>query len=168
MDQQKVASTMPEVIATATYDNRGSSVELEDVFKVSKEVTNTSTFSHDHSLEVSIGVSTKFKAGIPFLAKNETTVEINTSTSNTWSFGEENSTTEKWERESPVKVPPGGHIQRTGSVTKGTINVAYRAKVRAADGSISWIEGTWIGASTVNLIVKQIDLKTQAPVLATV
>ena len=167
MDLQKVASTMPEVIATQTYDNRGSSVELDDKFIVSKEVTNTSTFSHDHSLDVSIGVSTKFKAGIPQLASNTTTVELNTSTSNTWSFGEENSTTQKWERESSVKVPPGGYIQRTGSVTKGSLNVAYRAKIRAADGTISWIEGTWIGASTVNLIVKQVDLKTEAPVLVT-
>jgi len=168
IDQQKVVSTMPEVIATQTYDNRDSDSEMEDVFVVKKEITNTSTFEHDHSLDVSIGVSTMFKAGIPFLATNKTTVEINTSTSNTWKFGEENTTTQSWEHSTPVKVPARGFIQRTGTVTRGNMDVAYRAKIRAADGSISWIEGTWNGASTINLVVKQVDLKTEAPVLVTV
>lgn len=167
INQQKVVATMPEVIQTQTYDNRDSDTEMPDEFTISKEVVNTSTFSHDHSLDVSIGVATKFKAGIPFLAKNETTVEINTSTSNTWSFGEENQTKQAWQHRTPVKIPPRGHIQRTATVTRGNMDVAYRAKIRAADGTISWIEGTWSGVSTVNLIVKQVDLKTQAPVLVT-
>lgn len=168
MDQQKVASTKPSVIAVETYDNRGSSNPMTRKFVIKKEVKNKSTFSRDHGFDVSVGMSTKFKAGIPMLAENTTTVEISASTSHTWSFGEENETSQSWEREATVKVPPGGHMQCTGSVTEGTLNVAYRAKVRAADGTVSWIEGTWNGASTVNLIEKQIDLKTEAPVLATV
>jgi hypothetical protein len=168
MDQQQVVSTMPEVIATQTYDNRDSTTPLEDEFIISKEIRNSSSFSHDHSLDVSVGVSTQFKAGIPFLAANKTTVSLDVSTSNTWSFGEENTTTQSYSRRSPVTVAPGGHIQRTGTITKGAMDVAYRAKIRAADGSISWIEGTWSGASTVSLVVKQIDLKSETPVLATV
>src|SRR5690242_17692902 len=57
IDQQKVVATTPEIIAVQTYDNRDSTSPLEDEFIISKEIRNTSTFSHDHSLDVSIGVS---------------------------------------------------------------------------------------------------------------
>ena len=107
IDQQKVVATTPEIIAVQTYDNRDSTTALEDEFIVSKEIRNTSTFSHDHSLDVSIGVSTQFKAGFPFLAENKTTVNLDVSTSNTWSFGEENTTTQTYTRRSPVNLAPG-------------------------------------------------------------
>jgi hypothetical protein len=158
IDKAKVASMKPDVLQTQTYNNLKSASPLHDKFVVSKEIRNTSTFSHDHSLDVTIGVATQFKAGIPFLAENKTTVSLEASTSNTWSFGEENTTTQSYHHESPVVVPPHGQMQLTSSVTRGTLDVPYSAKIRTADGTVRWIEGTWTGASTVNLIVEQVDL----------
>jgi len=167
IDQQKIIATMPDVIAEQTYDNRESDSPLEDEFIFTKEISNTSTFSREHGFDVTIGASTTFKAGVPFIASSKTTVSVEASTSHTWKFGEENTTTQTYQHRSSVKVPPRGHMQKTGSVTRGNISVGYRAKIRTADGSTAWIEGTWNGLSTVSLVVKQIDLKREAAVAVT-
>lgn len=159
IDQAKVLSTVPEIIATETYDNSKSNTPLKSTFSFTKEVSNTSTFSHEHGFQIQVGVETKFTVGIPFLAENETTVKFDASTTNTWNFGEENTTTQSYTRASNVEVPALGRIQRVASVTKGNLDVPYRAMIRASDGSIKWIEGTWNGVSTINLIEKQVDIE---------
>jgi hypothetical protein len=158
VDQSKIIGTTPEVLQVQSYDNRQSNTELDAEFSFTKSVVNSSSFSHEHGFEITAGVKTTFKAGIPALAENETTVSLSASTSHNWSFGEENSTEQSYTHSSTVKVPPHGHIQRTASVTKGTMTVPYRAKIRAGDGSLRWLEGTWNGVSTVNCVAKQIDL----------
>jgi len=158
IDQAKVLGSIPDIIHVQSYDNRKSSSPLEAEFSFTKDVTNSSSFSQEHGFEISLGVETKFTAGIPGIAANETTVALNTSTTHNWSFGGENSTTQSYSHKSAVNVPPRGNIQRVASVTKGTLDVPYRAKIRTGDGSINWIEGTWKGVSTVNCVAKQVDL----------
>jgi Clostridium epsilon toxin ETX/Bacillus mosquitocidal toxin MTX2 len=159
MDQAKVLGTAPEIIATETYDNSRSQIPLKTKFSFTKEITNTSTFSEQHGFEVKVGVETKFKAGIPGLAANETTVKLDASSTNTWQIGGENKTSQIYTRESDVEVPALKRMQRVASVTKGNLNVPYRAKIRAGDGSIQWLEGTWEGVSTINLLDKQVDIE---------
>jgi len=158
IDQAKVLSTAPEIIATETYDNSRSQIPLRTKFSFTKEISNSSTFSEQHGFEVKVGVETKFKAGIPGLAENETTVKLDASTTNTWQFGGENKTTQSYTRESDVEVPALKRLQRVASVTKGNLDVPYRAKIRAGDGSIQWLEGTWQGVSTINLLDQQVDI----------
>jgi hypothetical protein len=43
-------------------------------------------------------------------------------------------------------------------VVRNSVRNPYRAKIRAGDGSIQWIEGTSKGVSTVNLVEKQVDI----------
>ena len=159
IDQAKVLSTAPEIIATETYDNSRSLIPLRTKFSFTKEISNSSTFSEQHGFEVKVGVETKFKAGIPGLAENETTVKLDASTTNTWQFGGENKTTQSYTRESDVEVPALKRLQRVASVTKGNLDVPYRAKIRAGDGSIQWLEGTWQGVSTINLLDQQVDIE---------
>jgi len=159
IDNAKVVQSVPDIIEQQTFDNREASLPLKRKFIVKKEVTNTSTFSHEHGFDVSVGAALKVKAGVPELATTEKSVKIDVSTSHTWSFGEENSTKQSYELESDVEVPPHKGLMKIASVTKGNLDVPYRAKIRAADGSKQWIEGTWNGVSTVNLIEKQVDIK---------
>jgi hypothetical protein len=158
IDQAKVLKNAPDIIASETYDNSGSSQPLTSTFIVQKDVSNTSTFSQEHGFEISTGAETKFEAGIPNIAKNETTATINTSTTHNWQLGEENTTTQTYYHQSDVEVPPFKKLQKIASVTKGNLDVPYRAKIRAGDGSIQWIEGIWKGVSTVNLVEKQVDI----------
>lgn len=159
MDQAKVLSTAPEIIASETYDNSKSQIPLNTKFSFTKEITNTSTFSEEHGFEIKVGVEMKISAGVPLLAANETTVKFDTSTTNTWQFGGANTTTQSYTRESDVSVPPLKRMQRVASITKGNLDVPYRAKIRAVDGSIQWLEGTWNGVATVNLVEKQVDIE---------
>ncbi|HEX8251457.1 MAG TPA: ETX/MTX2 family pore-forming toxin [Pyrinomonadaceae bacterium] len=159
LDFAKVLETAPDVIETQTYDNRKSShTPLKSGFTVEKEVSNSSSFSHEHGFEIAIGVETTFEAGIPLLARNETTVSVNSSTSHKWNFGKENSTKQKYSHQSNVEVPPHEHIQLIAQVTSGKLRVPYAAKIRAGDGSIQLIEGVWDGVSTTNLVVRQEDI----------
>lgn len=158
LDFAKVLETAPDIIETQTYDNSQSSLPLKSGFRVEKEVSNSSSFSHEHGFEVAIGVETTFEAGIPFLAKNETTVSVNSSTSHKWNFGKENSTKQSYSHSSDVEVPPHQKVQLIAQVTSGKLRVPYAAKIRAGDGSIQLIEGVWDGVSTTNLVVKQADI----------
>ena len=158
LDLAKVIGSTPDVIAIENYDNSESEDPLKTKFVIDKEISHRSSFFHEHGFEVKLGAETKFKAGIPSLAKNVTTVSVDVSTTHNWELGDENTTTQSYRRESDVTVPPGKHIQRIASVTKGNLNVPYRAKVRTADGSEKWIEGTWNGVSTVNLVEKQVNV----------
>lgn len=159
IDQAKVLKTVPDIIASETYDNSRSSQPLTSTFIVQKDVSNTSTFSHEHGLEISVGSATTIKAEVPLLGGEETTVSLNASVTNNFSFGSENTTTQTYAHQSDVNVPPFKKLKKIASVTKGDLDVPYRAKIRAADGSIQWIEGTWKGVSTVNLLVKQVDIE---------
>ena len=99
-----------------------------------------------------------FKAGIPIVAETEASTKIEASTSHDWKFGEQNSTKQSYSHTSAVEVPPRKHIQLIAQITKSTLDVPYRAKIRAADGTTAWIEGTWNGVATANLVVRQVDV----------
>ena len=158
-DNAKIIATVPDMIAQQTYLNP-SKYESHDKFGFEKTVENKSTFSHEHGFTVKIGVQTMFKAGIPYIAENKTTVSIDAGTTNKWSFGEENAITQKYTYEADVQLPPHSKVKRTATITKGSMNVPYTATVLTGDGSKRVIEGTWNGVSTYDLIVTQENLDT--------
>lgn len=141
IDNAKVLKTTPEIVEQETYDNSRSSNPLKDKFSFKKEISHVTTFSHEHGFEVDVGASYTFKAGITEIAETEESVHVDVSTSHTWKFGQDNVTTQTYEHESDVEVPPHKRVQRVASVTRGNLDVPYRAKIRAGDGSIQWIEG---------------------------
>ena len=158
IDQAKVLEASPVIFVTKECDNSDSSIPIKETFIFEKEITNKSTFSHEHGFQLGVGVEIKFKAGIPLLAENGTTVKLEASTTHNWNFGRENSITERYSNASEVKLPPFKKIKIFAQITKANLNVPYAAKIRAADGSIKWIEGTWNGISTINFKVKPVEI----------
>lgn len=158
LDNARIINSAPDIIETQHYDNSGSSIPLKSSFNIAKEITNQSSFSHEHGFEVTVGATLKFKAGIPIVAETEASTKIEASTSHDWKFGEQNSTKQSYSHTSAVEVPPRKHIQLIAQITKSTLDVPYRAKIRAADGTTAWIEGTWNGVATANLVVRQVDV----------
>jgi hypothetical protein len=63
IDQAKVASRAPEIIATQPYGNRSSMHSLKSSFALEKEITCVSTFSHEHGLNIKAGGEIRSKAG---------------------------------------------------------------------------------------------------------
>lgn len=162
LDNARIINSAPDIAETQHQDNGGSSIPLKSSFNVPKEIANPSSFFHEHGLEVTVGATLKFKAGIPVVAETETSTKIEASTRHDWKFGEQNSTKQSCSHTSAVEVPPRKHIQLIAQITKSTLDVPYRAKIRGADGTTAWIEGTWNGVATANRVVRQVDVARAA------
>jgi hypothetical protein len=85
-------------------------------------------------------------------------VKLDVEQTNNWQFSEENAAKQSYNHTNDVEVPPGKSIRIDAQVTKGKLNVPYRALICAEDGSKQWIQGIWNGVSTANLVVKQMDI----------
>ncbi|KAM4050168.1 uncharacterized protein ACNLHF_013944 isoform 2-T3 [Anomaloglossus baeobatrachus] len=156
-EKGKRSSENPEVIEERVYDNRRSSTALKHTFTFDKTVRSSSSFSQEHGFTIEVGASLKFKAGIPCIVETEAKVEINVSTTNTWSFTETNETEVKFSSSSEVDLPAGNAIRVVASVAKAVLVVPYRARIRTIFGFETEIEGTWNGVSLYNLMVRQED-----------
>ncbi|XP_075189243.1 uncharacterized protein LOC142278332 [Anomaloglossus baeobatrachus] len=150
-------SSSVEVIEERVYDNRKSGTNLNHKFGFEKTLKSSSSFSQGHGFIIEVGASLKFKAGVPFIAETEATVNINASTSHNWNFTETNETEVKFSSNSEVEVPPGKAIRVVASVMKAELNVPYKMRVRTVFGFETLLEGTWKGATHYNLMVTQED-----------
>ncbi|XP_069040038.1 uncharacterized protein [Lepisosteus oculatus] len=151
----KILSKEPLIVGQHDCDNSTGSVPYTATFEFSETVTLESSFTHSHGFTVEVGASTTFKAGIPLLAANETTVSINASTTHNWSFTE----TERKEIVNTsslnATVPPGEAVRFKAVVQKGIIDVPYTAKVLTVFGHQTTITGTWTGASVSKVAIKE-------------
>ncbi|XP_069040004.1 tachylectin-2-like isoform X2 [Lepisosteus oculatus] len=157
----KILSNVPLTVGQHDCDNTAGTVPYTATFQFSESLTLESTFSHEHGFTVAVGASTTFKAGIPVIAANETTVTLDVSTSHTWSFTE---TERKQVVESSTlssTVPPGKAVRFKAVVQKGTLDVPYKAKVTTIFGYETVIIGRWLGASVSRVGIKEeiLDLK---------
>lgn len=117
-------SLSPLVIGEQTLVNN-SSLEQTMEFKVSKTVETTNSFQWDYSFQ--IGVETKFTAGIPRLASNETTVKVETGF--TLGGSKSNLDSETFEATFPIICPPNTTLRATAVVNLGKLDVPYIATV---------------------------------------
>jgi Clostridium epsilon toxin ETX/Bacillus mosquitocidal toxin MTX2 len=99
----------------------------------SKSVAETSGWSD--SLAVKVGVSTSFKAGVPFIADGKVTVSLEVTNTYTWNGS--TTQTKTWGFSTPVSVPPHTVIVCLVSATISTIAVPYTEK-----GTITFKSGT--------------------------
>ena len=114
----------PLVVGKQTLVNN-SPEEQTMQFSVSKTVETTKSFEWDYSFK--IGVETKFKAGIPLLAENETTVKVETGF--TLGGSKSDKDAQSFEASFPIKCPPNTTLQATALVTLGRVDVPYNATI---------------------------------------
>ncbi|XP_069832340.1 natterin-4-like isoform X2 [Dendropsophus ebraccatus] len=158
IDEAKVTSEKPEHLQTEDYVNKKSKTTLKRTFVVSKSVTESSTFSHEHGFTFGFGVETTFKAGIPKVAEEKVKITMNTSTTNNWKLTETNETTTLYESITNVEVPPGKSLRVKSSVTKAEMNVPYKLVARTLFGAKVEVCGMWKGVSHYNMTVIQEDI----------
>ncbi|CAH2299293.1 Hypothetical predicted protein [Pelobates cultripes] len=157
-DSGKVISQGTEVVQSQIYVNK-SSTPLKHTFSFSKTMTESSTFSQEHGFTVAVGAEMSFKAGVPFIGETESKISINMSTTHTWNFSKTNETQTTFSSSTDVEVQGGHSIRMVASVTKGDMDVPYRAKIRTLFGYETTIQGTWKGVTHYNLMVTQEDYK---------
>ncbi len=155
IDHGKILSTTPQLLKMETYDNRGSSVTLYSTFEVSKDITTTNSFTHEHSF--SFGASTTISAEVPFFGGGVETT-LSTTYSGSVSLSETNSVTVSYSSTSNVDVPPGKAIVKTAVLTRVNLDVPWTAKIVSELGTIKFISGTWQGVNTFDFKVAQDDL----------
>ena len=83
-------------------------------------------------------------AGIPIVA--ETEFSIDTSLSNQWTWGEQNSFSKTYTANFPVKAGPHETVRAVSTVNKGEIEVPYTIILSSkSTGTKTETKGTWRG-----------------------
>ncbi|KAM8939604.1 uncharacterized protein RCH25_053298 [Pelodytes ibericus] len=155
-DSGKVLSQGVEVVQSQVYNNK-SGTPLKHTFSFSKTLTETSSFTQEHGFTVAIGMELTFKTGVPVIAEGEAKISIDMSTTHTWSFTKTNETQTTFSSSTDVEVPAGKGIRMVASVSKGEMDVPYRAQILTLFGYTTTIQGMWKGATHYNLMVTQED-----------
>uniref|UniRef100_A0A8C5PN11 Tachylectin 2 domain-containing protein n=1 Tax=Leptobrachium leishanense TaxID=445787 RepID=A0A8C5PN11_9ANUR len=159
-DLGKILSLETEVLDSLSYKNE-SGQKLEHSFSMSKEMTATSTFSQDHGFTVAPGADITFQAEIPFIDEAAGGISLG-STTRTCNFTETNEEKVMFVTSMDVNVPPHSSKRVVVSVTKGEMEVPYRAQVYTLLGYEATIEGTFKGTTFYNLTSSQEDYKASA------
>ena len=144
----------PELLQTQVYDNRGSEVTLHNSFKVSQQVTESTSFTHSHSFTISGSATTKLDVNLPYISTGGS-VSISTSVTTGVSLTEDVTTTKTYENDSPVVVPPGKAITMEVIAHIGDAEVPWNATVITGLGHETTIDGKWRGIQAYNIQVEQ-------------
>ena len=154
-----ILSQTPLFLKTETYDNRASSVPLHSNFQVSKQVTETSSFTHSHSF--TIGAQTTISARLPFFGGSSIT--LSASVTSGISLTSETRKATSYSTTSSVEVPAGEGIVKEAIVQKASISVPWTATIINGLGAAATISGQWRGISTYNFRVTQEDIDGFCP-----
>ena len=154
-----IVSQTPQYLKTETYDNRASSVPLHSNFQVSKQISESNSFTHSHSYTIGaeISVSVKF----PFFGGSN--IRLSTSATSGVSLTRTTMKTSSYSTQSPVEVPAGEGIVKEAIVQKATLNVPWSATIINGLGAAATIGGQWRGVSTFNFRVTQEDIDGFCP-----
>eukprot|EP01084_Bolivina_argentea_P184454 318114_1 len=143
LNNGKISGKSPQVIATITGENDSSMTQPGPVFKMSKTITETSTFTHTHGFEVKVGV--KATCGVPGIASGEISSEL--STQHSFQFGKTNTISKTYEINFPSQIPPRTKLVVQAVVWKSNLDVPYSMKVRKGNKEYD-SSGIWRGVTT--------------------
>ncbi|MBN3301295.1 TAL2 protein, partial [Amia calva] len=161
VDNGKILSAKPMIIGQHIYDNTKGSIEYTTTFEFSEKVSLESTFSHKYGFTFALGASTKFKAGIPMIAQNETAITLDISTTHTWDFSETTRTEIVRSSSVSVTVPPGKALRFKAIIQKGDMDVPYKAQAVTEFGHKTTVTGTWKGASVSRVEIEEDDITNE-------
>ena len=89
-------------------------------------------------------------AGIPFFG--ETEFSIDTSYSQTWTYGGSNEFSKTWSASFTAKASPGESVHAVSTVTRGQLEVPYTMVLRSKANKVeAQTRGMWHGVSTWDL-----------------
>ena len=159
IDHGTVSSQTPLFLKTETYDNRASSVSLRSNFQVSKQVTETSSFTHSHSF--TIGAEITISTRLPFFGGSDIT--LSASATSGVSLTREIRKAISYSTTSSVVVPAGEGIVKEAIVQKASISVPWTATIINGLGAAATISGQWRGVNTFNFRVTQEDIDGFCP-----
>ncbi|CAI9109406.1 OLC1v1009222C1 [Oldenlandia corymbosa var. corymbosa] len=128
---------------------------------VNFSVTDTTSNTWESSLSLKLGVSMKFKAGIPLIAS--TTVEVSTEFTGSYTWGETRTTERMLSSSVTVTVPPMSSVRVSMLATQGSCDVPFSytqrdVLVNGRPVTYQKDDGLYTGVNSY-----QIDFATDAP-----
>ncbi|XP_063315827.1 uncharacterized protein LOC134615269 [Pelobates fuscus] len=152
----KILSRDTEVLQSLIYNNK-SSVPAKFTFSFTKSISETSTLTHQHGYSGATGQEITFKAGTPLIDEEGVKISGSGSSAHTWNFTGNNETQTTFSSSADIEVPGGKTIRMVASVTKGGMEVPYRAIICTMFGKQTTIQGMWKGFNHYNLMITQED-----------
>ncbi|KAJ7451332.1 hemolytic lectin [Mycena latifolia] len=140
----KIIASTPRVLASQTLDNN-TDHKQEMSFAMSEKQTQTSSFDYTTGLTLSVGAT--IKAGIPEIAEGE--FRMDTSISETWTYGKTESFEKTYTASFPVKAGPHMTVHAVSTVNVGTLEVPYTLYLSSkSTGTKAETRGIWRGVSS--------------------
>ncbi|PPQ78878.1 hypothetical protein CVT25_002421 [Psilocybe cyanescens] len=147
VDKGKILASVPLVIADQTLENDSDEPQTME-FSVNETQEESSTFEYALGFTITIGASGK--AGIPFVAEGEISVEASNSHNFTWGTTTTNS--KSYTARLPVTARPHTVVRATSSVTRSTIDIPITVYSKSVSTGLEVkTEGKYTGVTTWNL-----------------
>lgn len=142
-----LAATMPEFISEASvYNDTSVTQTMTAVF--TRKATESSSFEHQHSL--TFGVSGTKNFGTPVFAQGSITVSA--STTNTWTYGSNQSREDTRSYNMPVVVLPGKRVYTKAVISMTKLDVPYTISgYSKLTGQTFTANGIWRGVQAGNI-----------------
>jgi Clostridium epsilon toxin ETX/Bacillus mosquitocidal toxin MTX2 len=120
IDKAKILSQGENSLYSQRVKNDGP---VDQTSEISGSETVTEEFGYSNSLGVTVGVSTEFTCGFPYLAEEKIEISVETSYEHEWSGS--NSRSKTWSFSTPMNVPPHMTMVAKVVVKKSKIAVPY-------------------------------------------
>ncbi|CAG8531494.1 10497_t:CDS:2 [Diversispora eburnea] len=147
-DEGKVLNVKSIHIGRQTLTNNTDAIQTM-AFKVSESQRHTSKFEHTSGF--SLTIKTEFSVGIPEIMKADIGLEV-TTTSNTYTYGEEISSEKIYLAEFPVNCLPKSKVVAVATINKGNLTVPYIMHLKSKNTGFKIdTYGTYSGVTTWNL-----------------
>ena len=139
LDKGKVLTTTPKVLTVQEICNDSSNQQSTE-FSFSETVSNTSTFTHQWGLSISVGA--EFGCSLPFIAAGKISAEASGSVSLTW--GKSKAFQKTYSGNYPVQAGPHTKIACKVEAKEAKLEVPYTMHFKSGKQS----GGIWSGVST--------------------
>lgn len=151
LDEGKIVDTKPKILAVQEICNESSLPQSKE-YSFSETVSNTSNFTHQWGLSISVGVA--FGCSLPCIAEGKISVNASASVSLTW--GKSQTFQKTHSGKYPVQAGPHTKVKCKVVANEAKLEVPYTIHFKSGKTS----GGMWSGVSTwdVNTSFKEIEL----------
>ncbi|KAJ7513262.1 hemolytic lectin [Mycena galericulata] len=163
LDLGKIIASTPRVLANQTLHNE-TGYPQQMIFEMEESVAHTSNFEFSRGITLSVGMTMRGEpyypvclgcteaigGGVPFIV--ETEMRVDTSSTETRTYGEEESITQTYRATFPVNAGPHMSVRAVSRVNSGILDVPYTLHLRSTSTGVrATSHGIWRGVSTWDL-----------------
>ena len=156
IERGEATDIAPEYVKVEVYDNTGSNATtLQEQFTVAKDITDTYSFTHTESYQISKEFT--FTAKLPYF---DSSLKISTTSSTGVSFTKGSTVTHHYTHTSTVEVPPKKKVVKNAFLKRASLDIPWSGKILNGLGATIDLSGSWSGVTSYSLEVNQTEHTT--------